>query len=101
MEIMLRRAKLYKILYRAKWGKIFWKKKKSKALKFIVVVLKFVYNSGCENNEIQCNNGGSCIPRSYQCDGFLDCPDGADESEELCFTNWIQPKGTDSFKKLH
>ena len=65
------------------------------------MVLKFVCNSGCENNEIQCNNGGSCIPQRYQCDGFRDCPHGADESEELCFTNWIQPKGTHNFEKLH
>lgn len=39
----------------------------------------------CQRNEFQCsgNNGTSsrpvCIPRSFQCDGYNDCPDRSDE----------------------
>lgn len=39
----------------------------------------------CKSSEFQClgNNGTSgnpvCVPRSFQCDGYNDCPDRSDE----------------------
>ena len=56
-----------------------------------------LHNLGCEDNELQCEDSDGkhiCIPQSYRCDGFPDCALEFDESEELCFMNWVQPKGT-------
>jgi len=39
----------------------------------------------CKNSEFQCVRGNGsqgnpiCIPRSFQCDGYNDCPDRSDE----------------------
>jgi len=35
----------------------------------------------CKNNEFSCviNDKSECVPKAWQCDGFRDCSDGADE----------------------
>ena len=39
----------------------------------------------CKNSEFQCATGNGtgsspvCVPRSFQCDGYNDCPDRSDE----------------------
>ena len=38
---------------------------------------------GCTYQEFGCSDG-LCIPRSWQCDGFPDCPDGFDETPQIC-----------------
>ncbi|XP_066985998.1 basement membrane-specific heparan sulfate proteoglycan core protein [Macrobrachium rosenbergii] len=35
--------------------------------------------TGCETNELSCDDGTSCIQESKQCDGVEDCFDGTDE----------------------
>lgn len=37
----------------------------------------------CFENPFVCGNG-FCIPKRYTCDGHIDCPDGADEAQEIC-----------------
>ena len=33
----------------------------------------------CEVNEWQCQSGDQCVPRSFHCDGQIDCTDSSDE----------------------
>ena len=33
----------------------------------------------CTENEYQCTDRKSCIPKGYHCDTYLDCDDGSDE----------------------
>lgn len=35
--------------------------------------------TACRYFEYQCGSGNQCIPRSFQCDGDVDCQDGTDE----------------------
>ncbi|XP_042859805.1 antigen WC1.1-like [Penaeus japonicus] len=38
----------------------------------------------CSADEFRCEDDGNCFPRSYVCDGDLDCPDASDDRAELC-----------------
>ena len=38
--------------------------------------------SGCRNDEYKCQEGGTCIPSEWVCDGESDCPGALDE--ETC-----------------
>lgn len=38
----------------------------------------------CTLGEFPCGNMTVCIKQKYQCDGEEDCPNGADETYELC-----------------
>jgi len=38
----------------------------------------------CQESEFRCLNKFYCVHRTWVCDGDTDCPDGSDESPELC-----------------
>ena len=38
----------------------------------------------CGSNYITCLSDHSCVHKLWQCDGDQDCPDGSDESSEIC-----------------
>lgn len=48
-------------------------------LYFIFGVEPSVPGAACRYFEYQCGSGNQCIPRSFQCDGDVDCQDGTDE----------------------
>jgi len=51
----------------------------------------FVYlycgNVECTSTEFRCSDG-SCIYHEHVCDGFTDCPDLSDESDDVCGKNY-------------
>ena len=38
----------------------------------------------CSDNEFRCLNKFYCIHKTWLCDGDTDCPDGSDESVQVC-----------------
>ena len=34
--------------------------------------------------DFECSVDASCVPNMFVCDGIDDCPDGEDETDELC-----------------
>lgn len=41
-------------------------------------ILRFT-DSACSSFEFSCQAGNQCIPKSFHCDGEIDCQDGTDE----------------------
>lgn len=40
----------------------------------------------CKSNQFKCVDGKSCVPETWQCDGYPDCEDGSDEGEHCLKT---------------
>uniref|UniRef100_A0A8C9RVS8 Transmembrane serine protease 15 n=1 Tax=Scleropages formosus TaxID=113540 RepID=A0A8C9RVS8_SCLFO len=46
----------------------------------------FFIAATCPTDQMVCGDSSECIPIVEFCDGMVDCPDGADEDEQLCAT---------------
>ena len=38
----------------------------------------------CKKDEVSCFDSPQCIPKSWMCDGYLDCDDETDELQTFC-----------------
>lgn len=52
--------------------------------KTIYVSVQEEYGGGCPSKNFSSCGDKRCIPIRYVCDGFTDCPNNRDESEEVC-----------------
>jgi hypothetical protein len=52
--------------------------------KTIYVSVQEEYGGGCPSKNFSSCGDKRCIPIRYVCDGFTDCPNNKDESEEVC-----------------
>ena len=41
----------------------------------------------CPGVEIKCTDGLQCVKETAICNGYVDCADGSDESEDVCKGN--------------
>ena len=48
-----------------------------------VKLLMYIVHGTCEKGQYRCWNG-QCISSYRVCDGYRDCSDGLDESDEAC-----------------
>ena len=67
-------------------------------LRFIFFILSLLFLQGCteikpnssfvncSDTEFRCLNKFYCIHKTWLCDGDTDCPDGSDESVQICGT---------------
>lgn len=49
-------------------------------------------NGTCRENQFQCDSTSTCIPISFYCNGFADCPNGSDETN--CVNSVCDPFGS-------
>ena len=49
-----------------------------------------IIGSECPERYVKCPTGFECIWYEYMCNGYSNCNDGSDESEEICKSNSIQ-----------
>lgn len=51
-----------------------------------ITFLDFFPDETCPTDMFECNDG-TCLPKSWECDGHPDCPDQSDETIGCCKSN--------------